>query len=350
MLLAVSSMAAAQQAAVPENLVCSDGWETNAGVKSIAIGTTGLCSFSNPQSDATLRFRGFLKSSSENSSAEIRFIIGAGQVEIARFVIAGGQESERQIFIPFSTLGPEKSVNLQVFSASQEKPHGPNSDSLRIEVLQVEPRSDLEFFKLAETNPIRLLSPEKPYKNQYEFSDKWDWFTRNIPVWERLLAPYCAKPDLRYLEVGVFEGRSFVWMLENVLTDPSARATAIDLFGDFADLTADSVKARFLENVRRTGAEQKARVVPGYSQVELRRLPLASYDIIYIDGSHDGDDVLEDTILAWRLLKEDGILIFDDYAYPGVEFPVNSFLQLFGRHFEILHRGYQLFLKKRSEP
>ncbi len=348
MLLAASSKAAIQQVSVLEKLACSDGWEMNADVKSIAIGATGLCSFSNFKSDGILSFQGSLQSVSGESSAEIRIIIGAGQVEIARFAILGGQGSGRKFFIPSSTLGNEKSVDLQVVSTAQDGSHA--TDLLRIEVLQVESLRDLESFKLAQTNPIPLLSPEKSYKNLYMFSEKWDWFTRNIPAWERFLAPYYAKPDLSYLEIGVFEGRSLIWMLENVLTAPSARATAVDSFGDFADLPADSVKAHFLENVRRAGAEQKVRIVSGYSQVELRRLPLDSYDIIYIDGSHNGDDVLEDTLLAWRLLKEGGTLIFDDYAYPGVEFPVNTFLQLFGRHFEILHRGYQLFLRKRSNP
>jgi SAM-dependent methyltransferase len=350
-LLAASSQAAIiQQGSVPEQLVCSEGWKVDAGVKSIAIGATGLCSFSNFKWDGILSFRGSLKAHSEKNSAEIRIIVGAGQVEIARFAMASGQGSVRKFFIPSSALGDEKSVELRVVSTSQDESHGSDSDLLRIEVLEVEPSHDLESFKLARTNPIRLLSPEKPYKNQYVFSDKWDWFTRNIPAWERFLEPYCAKPGLNYLEVGVFEGRSLIWMLENILTNPSARATAIDLFGDFADLPADSIKTHFLENVRRAGAEQKVRIVSGYSQIELRRLPLASYDIIYIDGSHNGDDVLEDTLLAWRLLKEGGTLIFDDYAYPGVEFPVNAFLQLFGHHFEIIHRGYQLFLRKRPEP
>lgn len=350
MLLTVCPSAGAQQETVYGNMICSEGWEEAADGRSIAIGKAGLCSFSNPKSDAILSFQGALKSGSKKSSAEIHLIVGAGQVEIARFPVLSGQESTRRIFVPFSILGSEESVDLRVFSTSQDNSDDSNSDSLQIQVLKIEPCSDLESFKLARTNPIRLQSPENPYKNQYVFSDKWDWYTRNIPVWEQFLAPYYAKPDLTYLEVGVFEGRSLVWMLENVLTDPSARATAVDLFEDFADLPADSLKARFLENVRRSGAEQKVRVVSGYSQVELRKLPLESYDIIYIDGSHDGDDVLEDTILAWRLLKEGGTLIFDDYTYPGVEFPVNAFLQLFGRRFEILHRGYQLFLRKRIQP
>ena len=49
----------------------------------------------------------------------------------------------------------------------------------------------------------------------------------------------------------------------------------------------------------------------------LRRLPLESFDIIYIDGSHAVNDVLEDAVLSFRLLKPEGILIFDDYRWVG---------------------------------
>ena len=53
------------------------------------------------------------------------------------------------------------------------------------------------------------------------------------------------------------------------------------------------------------------------SQVVLRRLPLETYDIIYIDGSHATSDVLEDAVLSYRLLKPGGLLIFDDYHWAG---------------------------------
>ena len=42
-------------------------------------------------------------------------------------------------------------------------------------------------------------------------------------------APYRGRPGLRYLEVGVFEGRSLLWMIDQVLTHPSSQATGIDI-------------------------------------------------------------------------------------------------------------------------
>ena len=33
--------------------------------------------------------------------------------------------------------------------------------------------------------------------------------------------------------------------------------------------------------------------------------------IVYIDGSHRPEDVLTDAVMAWKLLKEGGIMILD---------------------------------------
>ena len=54
------------------------------------------------------------------------------------------------------------------------------------------------------------------YLKNYKFTT--DWFTNRIPLWEKILAPLKGKQGIHYLEIGVFEGRSAIWMLENILT------------------------------------------------------------------------------------------------------------------------------------
>ena len=73
-----------------------------------------------------------------------------------------------------------------------------------------------------------LTEPAEHYLKKYNFST--DWFTYKIPEWNKLLRPFKGKPDIHYLEIGVFEGRSAVWMLENILTHPSSKLTGIDIF------------------------------------------------------------------------------------------------------------------------
>ena len=194
------------------------------------------------------------------------------------------------------------------------------------------------------------------YRGKYDFPGA-DWFTMNIPVWEKVLEPFKGKPGVNYLEIGVFEGRSLIWMLENILTDPTARVTGVDIF----DQSTYNYKDNYFKNVEKSGAADKVTMIQDFSQVALRGLPLGSFDIIYIDGSHAKDDVLEDAVLSWRLLKEGGVLIFDDYTWAGHSFnrtsvdPVESpkvaidpFVQCFGEHLEVIHNSRQLIVKKLS--
>lgn len=202
---------------------------------------------------------------------------------------------------------------------------------------------------------VRIAEEKMPleatvYRQPYDFSV--DWFSYNIPVWERALAEFRGRPNVHYLEIGAYEGRSVVWMLENVLTDHSARATAIDVFDR-------PYKDKYFANIERTGAADKVTTITNFSQVALRGLPLDSFDIIYIDGSHAKEDVLEDAVVSWRLLKEGGILIFDDYCWAGsfvegtcdapTDFPktaIDAFTQCFADHLEVMHNSYQVVLRK----
>ena len=201
--------------------------------------------------------------------------------------------------------------------------------------------SPLPDVRLAEARPTR---DSVAYKRPYEFTT--NWFTYNIPVWEKALSAFRRKAGINYLEVGVFEGRSALWTLENILTAPTASLTCIDLFnGPYRD--------RFFANVERSGESGKVTALTGYSQLALRKLPLNYYDIIYIDGSHSKDDVLEDAVLSWRLLKEGGVMIFDDYRWARFVRQRNVgrpdgflqnrdrslFVQCFDRHFEVIHNS-----------
>ena len=196
---------------------------------------------------------------------------------------------------------------------------------------------------------VRLVAgegPAKPYLDEYAFTK--DWFTDRIPSWEKALDSFKGKPNIHYLEVGLFEGRSAIWMLENVLTHPSARLTGIDVF-------SGDVKRRYLANIKRSGAEDKVTTIVGSSQVRLREFPPDHFDIIYIDGSHLAADVLEDAILSARLLKAGGVLFFDDYRWR-LDFPperrpkkaINTFLEYYGDQYEVIDNDYQLILMKKE--
>jgi predicted O-methyltransferase YrrM len=199
-------------------------------------------------------------------------------------------------------------------------------------------------------------APARGYRGDYDFTQ--DWFSGVIPIWRSVLAPYKGRPSVQYLEIGVYEGRSAVWMMENVLTHPTSHLTGIDVF-------QGPLKDRCLENLRRSGADGRATIIVEPSQVVLRHLPFETFDIIYIDGSHATSDVLEDAVLSYRLLKSGGLLIFDDYRWSGALYPgpethdapsdlpkaaIDRFVQCFQMHLDVVYNsphGNQLIVRKR---
>jgi len=49
-------------------------------------------------------------------------------------------------------------------------------------------------------------------------------------------------------------------------------------------------------------------------------------DLIYIDGSHDYEDVRSDIDLYWSILENDGVIFGDDYDTPDVKKAVDNFM------------------------
>jgi predicted O-methyltransferase YrrM len=81
------------------------------------------------------------------------------------------------------------------------------------------------------------------------------------------------------------------------------------------------------------------------------------YDFIYIDGSHFARDVLFDAVLGFEMLKDNGLLVFDDYkwkVHPDViagrpKTAIDSFLACYSHHVKVLHQKYQVHLQKLSQ-
>jgi glycosyltransferase involved in cell wall biosynthesis/predicted O-methyltransferase YrrM len=196
----------------------------------------------------------------------------------------------------------------------------------------------------------------------YEFTQ--DWFSINLPVWQHFLTNFVNMPDLRVLEIGSWEGRSTCWMLDNLLTHPTARITCVDTFEGSVEhevlLDRDVVRTieqRFDGNIAKTGSAEKVRKMVGSSQSVLRSLIPNSYHLAYIDASHVAADVLEDTLLTWRLVKVGGTIIFDDYGFQfpeGVtELPpkiaLDAFMAVFKHKIRLIHQGYQVLIEKTAE-
>lgn len=196
-----------------------------------------------------------------------------------------------------------------------------------------------------------------------------DWFSRNTPQWAALMNTmrWCREQPLRALEIGSFEGRSAVWLLQNVLVHPDSRLFCVDTFGGGVEhgpaLTKDLLD-RFRSNIAETGSADKVSVRQGLSSEQLLKLISEGehFDFIYVDGSHQAKDVLEDLVLSFRLAKVGALIVCDDYLWSmegaghedilnSPKLAIDAFTNIYRRHLVIpsMQQLYQLaFVKTRD--
>lgn len=195
-------------------------------------------------------------------------------------------------------------------------------------------------------------------QSQYLFQT--DWFSPTIDEWTETLSEYRAKPNVSFLEIGSFEGRSAIWLLENILTDPTSHLTCVDTWHGSAEhertgLDFKKVEQNFDHNFLVSGKSQQVTKIKGFSAIELKKLAIESYDFVYIDASHKASNVLEDAVLSWQLLKVGGIVIFDDYVwepqYAEIDSPaiaIDAFVTCYGDRLKVLRKGMQMTIRKIS--
>jgi len=139
--------------------------------------------------------------------------------------------------------------------------------------------------------------------------------------WTELLIDqlHLESKKINVLEIGVFEGGSTIWLLENLFENPGSKLVAIDLFEEF--LPGHDHENIFQENIEKSGKAKQVEIIKGDSCYSLAILNYEMivkkerelFDFIYIDGCHDARIVSRDANSSWELLKEGGIMIFDDY-------------------------------------
>ena len=165
---------------------------------------------------------------------------------------------------------------------------------------------------------------DNPQRSRFTFQHPWFELVR--PDWEELTGSLRGR-QLKILEVGSYEGASTTWILENLMSHPESRMTAIDTFaggmehrGDAADAYGlASLESRFWSNVSQCKHVSKLHVMKTTSDNALITLrgENACFDFIYVDASHVALDVLHDAVLCWRMLDVHGTMVFDDFTWKG---------------------------------
>ena len=201
------------------------------------------------------------------------------------------------------------------------------SKALKKKIFNIEKKNSLNFKKII---------------SKYRFENFW--FLNNIEIINYFL-PKSKDIKFDYMEIGSHEGMSLLNILEQY---KNVSATAIDLWSD------NKIQKVFDENLKDFKNLEKINLD---SIIALRKLKdnNREFDYIYVDGLHEGAHVLIDAIQSFRLLKINGIIIFDDFLQYDKNLLYQShqgiyaFLKLFKKEIKILYFQNILIIKKISK-
>ena len=181
---------------------------------------------------------------------------------------------------------------------------------------------------------------------QYRLADNW-YRTIN-------LNNYKNKP-INYLEIGAFYGANILSVAKTYGLHSDSKLYCIDPLEDYNEYPEyknqqPSIYKSFIENIENSGNKDKIIINRGYSNVEIPKFQDDFFDIIYIDGNHQPEYVLEDAVLSFRKLKKNGIMIFDDYGWGGPDLTqrgIDAFLSGYRKRINYLKLvESQVFIQK----
>ena len=194
----------------------------------------------------------------------------------------------------------------------------------------------------------KIFEQKLEHKN---FSQKW--FLNNFEIFTFFL-PKDKSLKFDYLEVGCYEGLSSFYVLSEY---KSVNAFFLDIW-DMPNPNSKTLSHNF-------GLIEKAfdqnlsgfnfKKIKNDSVISMRKLLKENvhFDFIYIDGSHNGEDILSDAIEAFKILKVNGLMFFDDFlqhddnrilqSYVGID----KFLSLYSDYLKIEYFQNNLVVRKK---
>ena len=214
----------------------------------------------------------------------------------------------------------------------------------------------LEFKKIFGLIKNRLKENKIQFSRDRFYKDKTfnhgDWFSFKIPLLINYFDSTDQKNFKQMLEIGSWEGRSSCFFLKYF--DKSS-LTCVDTWkGSTENFVDDDPDMNTVEkNFDNNTNEFKERVIK--HKLESKKFfekNNQKFDFIYIDGSHQYDDVLNDGKEGFKILKENGYMLFDDYVwnfYKNGKNPIeaiNLFIKLHKEKIKIIYVSSQLLLKK----
>ena len=177
--------------------------------------------------------------------------------------------------------------------------------------------------------------PKKEYNKEIKYQ-----------YWNNILADL-KNNKLYCLDLGSDIGENTKWLLNNICEHSESKIYSINNWID------DNIFNKYNNNIKKTTRKNQNIIfneLTFKALIKLIQLETIKFDIIIINTSKDGSDILTDAILAFKLLKPNGIFIFDDYntnKYSHQILSINSFIKLFESQLYIIYSGYQYIVQKK---
>ena len=155
------------------------------------------------------------------------------------------------------------------------------------------------------------------------------------------------------LEIGCFEGLSSVFFADNFFDNQKSTLTCVDPF-----LTIhNNDHSNFLQNNEEMNFDFNVSVCKNVDKIIIYKITSDAFfeknnkkfNFIYIDGCHEPDYIKRDMENSFNILEKNGIMWMDDYGGgDGIQIKntMDTFLKKYSGQYELIHKGYQLAIRK----
>jgi predicted O-methyltransferase YrrM len=186
--------------------------------------------------------------------------------------------------------------------------------------------------------------------NNYKYSQTW-FIGSDINL---LLSNFLNKSQgNKLLEIGCFEGLSSTFFADNFIDNEYSNLTCVDPF-----LTIDNNDhINYLQNNQEMNFDFNMSICKNIDKIKIHKITSDIffennnnlYNFIYIDGCHEPDFIKRDMENSFKFLEKNGIMWMDDYmGGDGIKIRnvMDTFLEKYKGQYELIHKGYQLAIKK----
>ena len=188
----------------------------------------------------------------------------------------------------------------------------------------------------------------------YIYTNNW-FHTSEL---KRNIHKYLNKQEVNnILEIGCYEGQGSVYFSDEFLSCNGSSLDCVDPFlngdVDFVNdhtelLTNHNVEQHFDHNIQLSKHFDKVRIHKILSNHFFTN-NCKTYNFIYIDGSHEIEDIKSDMENAFKILRNNGIMYMDDYLGGNgnkIKDTMDSFIDKYKYEIIVIYKGYQLGLQK----